>query len=73
MLTQRTYIDFLLDTTRKYTGTHLAAHLPEVSHDQVNRFLRDRTFSSSQLRTLVEPLLAGSPEPLALRQLVCQQ
>lgn len=31
MLTQRTYIDFLLNTTRNYTGTHLAAHLPEIA------------------------------------------
>lgn len=66
MLTQRTYIDFLLNTTRNYTGTHLAAHLPEVSHDQVNRFLRNSAFSSSQLRTLVEPLLADSPEAFLL-------
>lgn len=47
MLTQRTYIDFLLNTPRNYTGTHLAAHLPDVSHDQVNRFLRDSAFSSN--------------------------
>ena len=40
MLTQRTYIEYLLSTPRNYTFTHLAAHLPDVSHDQVNRFLR---------------------------------
>ncbi|SMB89564.1 hypothetical protein SAMN00120144_0949 [Hymenobacter roseosalivarius DSM 11622] len=66
MLTQSTYIDFLLNTTRNYTGTHLAAYLPEVGHDQVNRFLQDNTFSFSQLRTLVAPLLADSPEVFLL-------
>ncbi len=66
MLSQRTYIDFLLNTPRNYTGTHLAEHLPNVSHDQVNRFLRDSRFSSSQLRTLVAPLLADSPEAFLL-------
>jgi len=40
----------------------LAAHLPDVSHDQVNRFLRDNQFSSNQLRQLVMPLLHDSPE-----------
>jgi len=66
MLTQRTYIDFLLNTPRNYTGTHLAAHLSEVSHDQVYRFLRDNTFSASQLRELVQPLLSDSPEAFLL-------
>jgi len=56
----------LLNTKRDYTGTHLAAHLPEVSHDQVNRFLRNSTFSTSPLRALVEPLLADSPEAFLL-------
>ena len=45
-----------------YTCTHLAAHLPDVSHDQVYRFLRGNQFSSSQLRQLVPPLLSDSPE-----------
>ena len=66
MLTQAKYIDFLLRTPRNYTGTHLAAHLPEVSHDQVNRFLRDSTFSAAQLRELVLPLLVDSPEAFLL-------
>jgi len=66
MLTQSTYIDFLLNTPRNYTGTHPAAHLPGVSHDQVQRFWRDNTFSSSQLRDLVQPLLADSPDAFLL-------
>ena len=43
MLTQTKYIDYLLSTPKNYTCTHLAAHLPDVSHDQVNRFLRTST------------------------------
>ena len=45
MLTQRTYIEYLLSTPRNYTFTHLAAHLPDVSHDQVNRFLQTSDLS----------------------------
>ena len=66
MLTQRTYIDYLLSTPRNYTCTHLAAHLPAVSHDQVNRFLRKKTLPVSQLRELVQPLLHDSPEAFLL-------
>lgn len=62
MITQTKYIDYLLSTPKNYTCTHLAAHLPDVSHDQVNRFLRDNQFSSSQLSELVMPLLSDSPE-----------
>ena len=66
MITQAKYIDYLLSTPRNYTCTHLAAHLPGVSHDEVNRFLRDSTFSASQLRALVLPLLHDSPEAFLL-------
>lgn len=66
MLTQAKYIDFLLSTPHNYTGTHLAAHLPGVSHNQVNRFLRDNSFSTMQLRELVQPLLVDSPEAFLL-------
>ena len=43
MLTQTTYVEYLLSTPTNYTYTHLAAHLPAVSHDQVNRFLSTGT------------------------------
>ena len=66
MLTQAKYIDYLLSTPRNYTCTHLAAHLPGVSHDEVNRFLRNSAFSANQLRTLVLPLLHDSPEAFLL-------
>ena len=66
MLTQRTYIEYLLSTPRNYTCTHLAAHLPDVSHDQVNRFLCNSNLPVSQLRDLVQPLLHDSPEAFLL-------
>ena len=62
MITQATYINYLLSTPKNYTCTNLAEHLPDVSHDQVNRFLRNNDFSSSQLSELVLPLLQDSPE-----------
>ena len=61
-MTQATYIEYLLSPSRNYTCTHLADHLPQVSHDQANRFLRRSSFSPLQLRALVLPLLSDSPE-----------
>ena len=62
MLTQAVYIEYLLRTSHNYTCTHLADHLPAVSYDQVNRFLRNSCFSASQLHDLVLPLPYDSPE-----------
>lgn len=66
MLTQTTYIEYLLSTPKNYTCTHLAAHLSAVSHDQVNRFLRSTVLPANQLRDLVAPLLQDSPEAFLL-------
>ena len=66
MLTQTAYIEYLLSTPTNYTCTHLAAHLPDVSHDQVNRFLRTSTRPVNQLCELVQPLLRDSPEAFLL-------
>ena len=66
MLTQTAYIEYLLSTPTNYTCTHLAAHLPDISHDQVNRFLRTSTLPVNQLRELVLPLLCDSPEAFLL-------
>ena len=47
MLTQTIYIGYRLSTPTSYTYTHLAAHLSDVSHDQVNRFLRVSTLPAN--------------------------
>ncbi|HEX8349014.1 MAG TPA: transposase [Hymenobacter sp.] len=66
MLTQTAYIEYLLSTPKNYTCTHLAEHRPDVSHDQVNRFLRTSELPANQLRALVQPLLDDSPEAFLL-------
>ena len=66
MLTQTQYIEYLLSTPKNYTCTHLAAHLPTTTHDQVNRFLRKNILSASQLKELVQPLIHDSPEAFLL-------
>lgn len=66
MVTQTQYVEYLLSTPTNYTGTHLAAHLPATSHDQVNRFLRTSTLPVNQLRELVQPLVHDAPAALLL-------
>ena len=66
MLTQTIYIGYRLSTPTSYTYTHLAAHLSDASHDQVNRFLRMSTLPVNQLRELVVTLLRASPEVFLL-------
>ena len=66
MLTQTRYIEYLLSTPKNYTCTNLADHLADISHDQVNRFLRTSALPVSQLRQLVQPLLHDSPEAFLL-------
>ncbi len=66
MLTQTRYIEYLLSTPKNYTCTNLADHLPDISHDQVNRFLRTSALPVRQLRQLVQPLLPDSPEAFLL-------
>ena len=66
MLTQTAYIEYLLSTPTNYTCTLLAAHLPDASHDQVNRFLRNSRLPVRQLRALVQPLLPDSSEAFLL-------
>ena len=66
MLTQTRYIEYLLSTPKNYTRTNLADHLPGISHDQANRFLRTSELPVSQLQYLVQPLLHDSPEAFLL-------
>ena len=47
--TQLEYCKFLLVSQINYTQTHFAAHSQQLSHDQVNRYLRGKQISSRQV------------------------
>ena len=51
------YCQFLLSSQVNYTLTHLAQHLPQFSHDSINRYLSDVTLRPRHLWEKVEPLL----------------
>ena len=40
MITKLQYVEFLISTVANYTGTHLAEHLDQVSHDTITDFLQ---------------------------------
>jgi hypothetical protein len=63
-LTKQYYIEYLLHTP--YTCTNLSEHSSELSHDQVNRFLRKEQFSSSELWDLVKTYLCDSADSVII-------
>jgi hypothetical protein len=62
MITKLQYVEFLISTVANYTGTHLAEHLDQVSHDTITDFLQSERLTARHLWELVEGLIADSPE-----------
>ena len=40
MITKQQYVEYLISTVANYTGSHLAEHLDDVSHDVITDYLR---------------------------------
>lgn len=62
MITKQQYVEYLISTVANYTGTHLAEHLDEVSHDTITDYLRSERLTARHLWELVRGLLTDSPE-----------
>ena len=62
MITKLQYVEFLISTVTNYTGTHLAEHLDQVSHDTITDFLQSERLTARHLWELVEDLIADSPD-----------
>lgn len=62
MITKAQYVEYLISTPVNYTGTNLAAHLDNVSHDQITDFLAQEQFTSQHLWELAQPLIDNSPD-----------
>jgi len=62
LINQKQYIEYLISTPLNYTGSNLAQHLEQVSHDAVSDFLLRQDISASDLYQLVRPHLADSPD-----------
>lgn len=62
MITKQQYVEYLISTVSNYTGTHLAEHLDEVSHDTITDYLRSERLTARGLWELVAGLISDSPE-----------
>lgn len=57
MINKELYVKYLICTMGNYTGTHLAEHLEEVSHDTVTDYLRGERLTARKLWELVQGLI----------------
>lgn len=62
MITKQQYVEYLISTVANYTGTHLAEHLDDVSHDTITDYLGSERLTARSLWELVESLISDSPE-----------
>lgn len=60
LITKEQYIAYLISTPINYTGSNLANHLNQVSHDAVSDFLKRQHTTASQLYQMVGGLLNDS-------------
>jgi len=66
MITKQQYVEYLISTVGNYTGSHLAAHLDDVSHDVITDYLRTERLTARGLWELVAHLITDSPEAFLL-------
>lgn len=62
MITKVQYVEFLVSTVANFTGTYLAEHLDDVSHDTVTDFLQSERLTTRHLWELVAGRIQDSPE-----------
>jgi hypothetical protein len=66
MITKQQYVEYLISTVANYTGSHLAEHLDDVSHDVITDYLRTERLTARGLWELVQHLIADGPNAFLL-------
>src|SRR6266542_5503895 len=66
MITKQQYVEYLICSIGNYTGSNLAEHLDEVSHDVVTDYLGNERHTAHGLWELVSGLIQDSPEAFLL-------
>jgi len=66
MITKQQYVEFLISTVANYTGSHLAEHLEDVSHDVITDYLRTERLTARSLWEWVQHLIADGPNAFLL-------
>jgi len=62
VITKQQYVEYLISTVGNFTGTNLAEHLDEVSHDTITDYLQTERLTARTLWDLVEGLIVDSPD-----------
>jgi hypothetical protein len=62
MITKQQYVEYLISTFGNYTGSHLAEHLDDVSHDVITDYLRSERLTSRSLWDLVALRISDGPD-----------
>ena len=66
MITKQQYVEYLISTVANYTGSHLAEHLDDVSHDVITDYLRTERLTARGLWELVQQLITDGPDAFLL-------
>jgi SRSO17 transposase len=66
MITKQQYVEYLISTVANYTGSHLAEHLADVSHDVITDYLRTERLTARGLWELVRHLITDGPDAFLL-------
>ena len=61
MITKQQYVEYLICTVGNFTGTNLAEHLDQVSHDTITDYLQKERLTARSLWELVDGLILDSP------------
>ncbi|MBI5955145.1 MAG: hypothetical protein HY865_26105 [Chloroflexi bacterium] len=57
MITKLQYGEFLISTIANYTGSYLAEHLDQISHDTITDFLQSEQLTARHLCELGQGLI----------------
>lgn len=66
MITKQQYVEYLICAIGNYTGSNLAEHLDDVSHDVITDYLSNERHTARGLWELVEGLIKDNPEAFML-------
>jgi len=62
MITKQLYLEYLICAIGNYTGTNLADHIDDVSHDTITDYLRSEGLKARGLWELGNPLIENTSE-----------
>ena len=62
MITKKQYIEYLVHTPINYTGTNLANHLQDVSHDAISDYLAREKATARQIWELAKDVIQDDPK-----------